>query len=189
MSSLSRVCALAIGMCVMSACQDSPTAPDLQSASTIGIAIVPDPTLVTFNSASCAITNAAIGASSCSYNISNPAQNTLILSVEVLLTASYQCVNPHSGRIASTQTRELESIVQQFGLSAATLTGTNIALPPPFLPTDLTGKQKKENACRGNGVVHNLSYSIEYWDVSVVTVTGTLRASCFGSDDRFGCLT
>jgi hypothetical protein len=187
--SVSRVCAFLLGVAVITACQDSPTEPQLTRSATIDIAIDPDPTLVTFNSASCSLTNASTGAVSCSWNISNPAQHSLNLWTQAVLTATYNCVNPHNGRIASTEVRELETIQQSFGVSAPTLSGSNVALPLPFLPTDLTGRQKKENACKGNGVVVALSYALSYWDASVITTSGTLRFSCFASDDRLGCFT
>ena len=174
----------------MISCSEAPTAPTVTpSPAAPQFLITPDPTLVTFNSASCAITNAAAGFSACSWNISNSSQTVLNLSVQVVLSAAYDCVNPHNGRIASTEQRDLSTLRQYFSVSDATLTGTNVALPPPFLPTENTGKFKKENACKGNQVVQNLSYSIAYWSVSVVTVGGTLRQSCFASDDREGCLT
>jgi hypothetical protein len=174
---------------LIGACQDSPTAPRSSALPDASFLIVPDRTLVTFNSASCAITNASAGFSSCSWNISNPAETVLNLSVQVILTATYDCVNPHNGRIASTEQRDLPTLRQYFSVSDATLTGTNVALPPPFLPTENTGKFKKENACKGNQVVQSLTYSIEYWSVSVITVGGTLRQSCVASDNREGCFT
>ena len=174
---------------LIGACQDSPTAPGSSALPDVSFLIVPDPTLVTFNSASCAITNASAGFSSCSWNISNPAQNSLNFWAQAILTATYNCVNPHNGRIASTEQREFETLRQEFGVSTPTLAGSNVALPLTFLPRDLTGRMKKENACKGNGVVVALSYELEYWDVSVITTSGTQRFSCFASDDRLGCLT
>ena len=181
----------AMVLCTMifaGACQDSPTAP-ASRASDVSFLIVPDPTLVTFNSASCTLTNATAGFVSCSWNISNPAETVLNLSVQAILTASYDCVNPNNGRIASSEQRELSTLTQQSGASAPTLTGTNVALPPTFLPTDNRGKLKKENACKGNQEVQSLSYSLTYWSVSVIAVGGTLRQSCFASDNREGCFT
>lgn len=175
----------------VSGCGEPPSAPQNLAAPRpiIDIAVAPDPTLVTFNSASCAVTNATLGAVSCSWNISNPAQHSLNLWAQAILTATYNCVNPHNGRIASTEQRPLETLQQYFGVSSATLSGTNVALPLPFLPTDYRGQLKKQNACKGNGVVVALSYSLEYWDVSVITTAGTLRFSCFASDNRLSCFT
>ena len=176
---------------LVSGCAESPSAPQELTAprSIIDIAVAPDPTLVTFNSASCAVTNSTLGRVSCSWNISNPSQHSLNMWAQAILTATYNCVNPHNGRIASTEQRELETLVQYFGVNSSTLTGTSVALPLPFLPTDYRGQLKKENACKGNGVVVALSYSLEYWDVSVITTTGTQRFSCFASDDRLSCFT
>jgi hypothetical protein len=126
---------------------------------------------------------------SCSWNISNPGLNSLNLWAQAVLTVNYDCVNPHNGHIASTESRQLETLQQYFGVSAATLTGTNVGLPPTFLPTDLRGHDKKQNACKGNGVPMSLSYSLTYWDVSVITTTGAQRFSCFASDNRLGCFT
>lgn len=170
-------------------CQDSPTAPSSSAQSDVSFLIVPDPTLVTFNSASCTMVNPLAGFVACSWNISNPGSTVLNLSIQAVLTASYDCVNPHNGRIASSEQRDLSTLRQYFSVSSTTLTGTDIPLPPTFLPTENTGKFKKENACKGNQVVQNLSYSIAYWSVSVITVGGTIRQSCFASDDREGCLT
>jgi hypothetical protein len=174
---------------LLTACQDSPTGLRRSEEAAPRLLIVPDPTLVTFNSASCTLTSASAGFVACSWNISNPAETLLNLNVQAILTASYDCVNPHNGRIASSELRDLSTLVQQFSVSSATLTGTDVSLPPTFLPTENTGKFKKENACKGNQVVQNLSYSIAYWSVSVITVGGTLRQSCFASDNRDGCFT
>ena len=176
---------------VVTACSETPTDALTLDAprSIIDIAASPDPTLVTFNSASCSVTNAANGAVSCSWNIGNPAQHSLNFWAQAILTATYNCVNPHNGRIHSTEQREFETLRQEFGVSTPTLAGTNVALPLTFLPQDLTGRQKKLNACKGNGVVVALSYALEYWDVSVITTTGTQRFSCFASDDRLSCFT
>jgi hypothetical protein len=191
MSSVSRVVVLLLSGVVLTACHDLPSDPEFLGAprAIIDIAVTPDPTLVTFNSASCAVTNSALGAVSCSWNIGNPAQNSLNFWAQAILTATYNCVNPHNGRIASTEQREFETLRQEFGVSTPTLAGSNVALPLTFLPRDLTGRMKKENACKGNGVVVALSYELEYWDVSVITTSGTQRFSCFASDDRLGCLT
>jgi hypothetical protein len=173
----------------VTACQDSPTAPVSSTLPDVSYIIVPDPTLVTFNSASCSVTNASAGFVSCSWNISNPAATLLNLNVQAILTASYDCVNPHSGRIASSEQRDLPILRQFFSVSSTTLTGSNIALPPPFLPTDNTGKFRKENACKGNQVVQSLIYSLTYWQISVITVGGTLRQSCVASHGTEGCFT
>ncbi len=174
----------------LSACSDSPTSPELPGPrSLITISVTPDPTLVTFNSASCSVTNASTGAVSCSWNISNTGLNSLNLWAQAVLRVSYNCVNPNNGRIHSSEQRDLETLQQYFGVSDATLVGSNVALPPPFLPTDLTGNQKKQNACKGNNVPMQITYSLAYWDVSVITVTGQQRFSCFASDNRLGCFT
>ena len=182
----------AMVLCTMifaGACQDSPTAPASPASSDVSFLIVPDPTLVTFNSASCTLTNATAGFVSCGWNISNPAATTLNLNVQAILTASYDCVNPHNGRIASSEQRELSTLRQFFSVSSTTLAEASLALPPTFLPTQNTGKFKKENACKGNQEVQSLTYSLTYWSVSVITVGGTLRQSCFASDNREGCFT
>ena len=182
---------LASSIALVAACGDTATDPLTldDPRSIIDIAVAPDPTLVTFNSASCSVTNSVLGRVSCSWNISNPAEHSLNLWVQAILTATYNCVNPHNGRIASTEQRELETLQQYFGVSSPTLSGTNVALPLPFLPTDYRGQLKKQNACKGNGVVVALSYALEYWDVSVITTAGTQRFSCFASDDRLSCFT
>ena len=48
---------------------------------------------------------------------------------------------------------------------------------------------KKENACKGNQIVQALSYQISYWRISVITVGGVQRVSCFASDNREACFT
>jgi hypothetical protein len=151
--------------------------------------LVADPTLVTFNSASCSLSSAATGAVSCSWNIDNPALNPLNLWAEAFVNVDYECVNPKNGRVASTEQRQLRTLKQYFGLSDASLTGADESLPAPQLMNDYTGKMKKMNACSGNTVPQNLSWSLAYWDVSVVTTTGTLRMSCFASDNSNGCFT
>ena len=184
-----RIVTLSVSVFIIS-CTEAPTTPNMSpSPATPQFVITPDPTLVTFNSASCTLTSASAGFVACSWNISNPAGTLLNLNVQAILTASYDCVNPHNGRIASSEQRDLSTLVQQFSVSSATLTGTDVSLPPTFLPTENTGKFKKENACKGNQVVQNLSYSIAYWSVSVITVGTTLRQSCFASDNRDGCFT
>lgn len=191
MTNLHRSLVILSGILFVTACQDSPTAPtDLTpSLPAPRFAIVPDPTLVTFNSASCSLTDASTGAVSCSWDISNPNEVNLNLFTEAILEASYDCVNPHNGRIASSQVRELLAIRPAFD-SAASITGSNVALPLPVLPTFYEGSQKKLNACKGNTVVQGLTWRLAYWDVLVASTEGTTaRQSCFGSDDRFGCFT
>jgi hypothetical protein len=176
---------------LLGACTDPPTAPgrDFAPRALVGISVVPDPTLVTFNSASCSLASALIGTANCSWNISNPDANTLNLAAEIDLTATYNCVNPHNSRIASAEQRELSTLIQQFSVSATTLLGSNVPIPPPFLPVNNTGKFKKENACKGNQIVQGLSYQISYWRISVITVGGVQRVGCFASDNREGCFT
>ena len=190
MIQLRRVLAvLTVGMTVAS-CSDAPSGPELRGPlSLIDISAVVDPTLVTFNSASCTLTNANVGNVSCSWNITNAAANSLNLWAQTILTASYNCVNPNNGRIASSEERNLETLVQFFGQNSTSLTGTNVALPPPFLPTNFKGQDHKQNACKGNAVPIGIHYTLTYWDVSVITTSGTQRFSCFASDDRLGCLT
>ena len=173
----------------INACSDSPSGPVAGPQSIISIAVPPDPTLVTFNSATCALTNSALGSVTCSWNISNPGLFALNNWAQAILTVSYNCVNPHNGRVQSSQTRDLETLIQFFGVPDATLVRTNVVLPPPFLPTDFTGQDHKKNACKGNGVPMSIQYSLTYWDVSVITTTGAQRFSCFASDNRLGCFT
>ena len=191
MNSIKRIVVIVSGIALMTACQDIPTSPLSRTPSqSVGrVAIIPDPGLVTFNSGSCSLTDASNGAVSCSWNLSNPDENTLNFFAEALLIASYDCVNPKNGRIASSQTREVGTAYGQSGVSSASLTGTDVALPLPALPSGYTGSQKKLNACNGNTVVQNLTWSLDYWDFAVAAVGGTLRQSCYGSDDRFGCFT
>src|ERR1044071_2195963 len=102
---------------VAAACSDAPTSPGnaLTPSSLISISATPDPTLVTFNSASCALTNAAAGIVTCNWNITNAAANSLNLWAQAILTVNYDCVNPNNGRVASSETRDLETLVQLFG--------------------------------------------------------------------------
>ena len=191
MSQLRRTLTLLAFVVSSSACSDTPTSPEtfVSPSSLISIAVTPDPTLVTFKSASCTLNNSSTGAVTCSWNISNSALNSLNMWAQVILTVSYDCVNPHNGRIASSEQRDIETFRQFFGVSDATLTGTNIPLPQALLPTNLRGKDKKLNACKGNGEPTSLVYSLTYWDVSVVTTSGSQRFSCFASDNRLGCFT
>jgi hypothetical protein len=191
MTNLQRSLVILSGILFATGCQDSPTAPTNFASphSALGIAIAPDPTLVTFNSASCTLTDASTGAVSCSWDISNPNQTHLNLFTEAILEASYDCVNPHNGRIASSQVRDLLAI-RPTADSVASITGSNVALPLPVLPTFYEGSQKKLNACKGNTVVQDLTWRLAYWDVLVASTEGTAaRQSCFGSDNRFGCFT
>ena len=188
--SINRAVAVLVAICALTACQDSPAgpdkAPDLKGPS---FAITPDPTLVTFSLTSCSLTSSATGAISCSWNISNPNETKLITSAEALLTASYDCVNPKNGRTASSQDRQIRTADQYPVDSATSLNGSNVAVAPPFLPTDYTGKMKKQNACSDHQVVTGLTWSLDYWQVSVITVSGTARMNCFASDNRNGCQT
>ena len=191
MTSLQRCFIMLSGLALITACQDVPTSPSelVPAPSAPRMAITPDPTLVTFNSASCTLISSSTGSVHCSWDISNPAENNLNLAVQASLQASYDCVNPHNGRIASSEVRDLGTIYQQSGVSSTSLTGTDVALPLPFLPTDYQGSMKKLNACKGNGVVENLTWSLTYWEVSVSAIGGTLRQSCFALDNRNGCYT
>lgn len=188
--SVKRVMAALLGAILISACHDSPTAPRAESVlSAPRLLLLPDAGLVTYNSASCSLSNAATGATSCSWDISNPAETPLNLSVQAVLRASYDCVSPRNGRVASSEQRDVGTLVQFSGVSDASLAGSNVSLPLPFLATDYTGKAKKLNACSGNNVPQSLTYSLDYWNVSVVTVSGTLRMNCYASDNRNGCFT
>ena len=174
----------------VAACSDAPTSPrEITASSLIAIAVTPDPTLVTFNVASCALTNVSAGIVTCSWDITNSAANSLNLWAQAILTVNYNCVNPNNGHIASSETRDLETLVQLFGQTSTSLTGTNVVLPATFLPTGLKGKLHKDNACKGNGVPMGIQYTLTYWDVSVITTSGTQRFSCFASDNRLGCFT
>jgi len=188
--SINRAVALLVAILAATACQDSAVSPD--NAADVGsptFALLPDPTLVSFGPTSCSLTSSATGAVSCSWTINNPDQIKLITSAEALLTASYDCVNPKNGRIASSEDRQLRTADQYPVDSATSLTGSNVAISPPFLPTDNTGNQKKQNACKGNSVVQGLSWSLDYWQVSAITTVGTARMACFASDNRNGCQT
>lgn len=191
MTSFKRVLVMLTGLGFITGCQDSPTGPGSVTSmpAMARVVITPDPSLVTYNFASCTLIDASTGAVSCSWDIGNPDENTLNFFAEALLQASYDCVNPKNGRVASSQVREIETLRGESGVSSSSLTGTNVALPLPNLPTDYTGSMKKLNACSGNSVVRNLTWSLEYWDVTVAALGGTLRQSCFGSDNRFGCFT
>jgi hypothetical protein len=191
MTKLQRGLIMLSGIAFMTACQDSPTAPDnfMPPPSTLRPTITPDPTLVTFNSASCTLVSSAIGSVHCSWDISNPSANTVNLAVQVSLQASYDCIHPKTGRIATSEVRDLGTLYQESGVSSTSLTGTDVALSLPFLPTDYRGSMKKLNACKGNEVVQNLTWSMTYWEVTVTAIGGTLRQSCFAFDNRNGCYT
>lgn len=191
MTSFKRVLVMLTGLGFITACQDSPTGPESVTAtpSMARLAMTPDPSLVTYNSASCTLTSASTGAVTCSWDISNPAQTSLNLWTEALLQASYDCVNPKNGRVASSEVRDVWTARPESGVSSPSLTGSNVALPIPVLVNDYTGSMKKLNACRGNTVVQNLTWSLDYWDVAVAAIGGTVRESCFGSDNRYGCFT
>jgi hypothetical protein len=189
MISIRRAVAPLVAVGLTIACSEAPTAPqaDLRLSHVIIQAV--DPTLVTFNSASCTLASASTGQVSCSWNISNPDANVMNLWAEGILVVNYQCVNPKNGRIASSEQREISTLQQFFSVSATSLTGSNSLLPLPNLPNDLRGKQNRENACRGNGEPQGMTWRLDYWDVSVITVGGIQRFSCAASDNRNGCFT
>jgi hypothetical protein len=191
MISARELLAAAMFAFVATACSDAPTSPEnaLAPRSLITISVTPDPTLVSFGLTTCALTNSASGAVSCSWNINNPGLHVLNLWAQAVLTVNYDCVNPKNGRIASSEQRDLETLVQFSGVSDALLVGSNVALPATFLPTDLKGQDHKLNACKGQNVPMSKVYSLTYWDVSVITTSGQQRFSCFGSDNRLGCFT
>jgi hypothetical protein len=191
MRTLRRTIALAIAGLTFTACENS-TAPENTTpaiALFTGIGAAVDPTLVTFNSASCTLNSSSTGSTSCSWNISNTAELTLNLFAEALLDVTYDCVNARNGRVHSTEMTQIRTFKQYSGVNSATLTQSNDALPIPVLPTDFSGSMKKENACKGNSVPQNASWSLNYWDVSVITTSGTQRMHCFASDNRNGCFT
>ena len=173
------------------ACQDSIAGPDTHAvaAAAPGFALTFDPDLVSYNSASCALQSSGNGAVACSWDVSNPNETSLVLWVQATLQVSYDCVNPKSGRVASSQVREAWTGISQSGVSSPSLTGSGVSLPLPFLPTDYAGAMKKENACRGNTVATNLVWSLDYWEVLASATSGTPRNSCYASDNRKGCLT
>jgi len=188
--SIKRGLAAVLVACLSTACHEAPTEPaSTASLAAPSLLLAPDAGLVTFNSASCSLTDPSTGASSCSWDIGNPAQIPLNLSVQAVLRVSYDCVNPKNGRITSSAQRDLGSIKQYSGVSEASLAGSNEVMPLPFLPTDNTGSSKKQNACKGSGVPQSLTFHLEYWNVSVITVSGSPRKSCYASDTRNGCFT
>jgi hypothetical protein len=188
--SIKHALAAVLGASLITACSEPPTGPhNTASFAEPRLLLAPDAGLVTFNSASCTLTDSSTGASSCSWNISNPAETQLNLSVQAVLRVSYDCVNPKNGRVASSEQRDLGTLKQYSGVSDPSLAGSNEAMPLPFLPTENTGSAKKQNACRGSTVPQSLTWQLEYWSVSVVTVSGSLRMSCFASDNRNGCFT
>ncbi|HEX6576381.1 MAG TPA: hypothetical protein VF042_15540 [Gemmatimonadaceae bacterium] len=190
MHSLRRSTVLTLAALALGACSESPTTPtNVTTMESLGTAAVVDPTLVTFNSASCTLTSSVTGIVNCSWNISNPAQEVVNLSATALLDVSYDCVNPKNGRVQSSETTQLRTFRVESGVFSTSLTGTNVALPWLILPTDFSGSLKKQNACKGNHVPQNAEWSLNYWDVSVITTTGTPRMSCFASDNRNGCFT
>jgi hypothetical protein len=174
----------------MSACQDSPTAPaEITSLNAPRLTITADPTLVTFNSASCSLADAATGSVHCSWNIANPAETHLNLWAQAIVTASYNCINPKNGRVSSTERRDQTTLIMQSDVSSPALTGRDEALPAPALYNDYTGKNKKLNACSGSNVPQSLTWSLSYWNVGAITVSGALRMNCYASDNRDGCFT
>ena len=190
MHSLRRSAVLTLAGLAIAACSESPTAPGNVTRSPlldVGVAVF-DSSLVTFNSASCTLTSSSTGIVNCSWNISNPAETVLNLSAEALLDVSYDCVNPKNGRVQASETMQLHTFRVYSGVSSATLTGSSEALPWLILPTDFTGSLKKQNACKGNHVPQNAVWSLNYWDISVITTGGTTqRTSCAASDNRAGC--
>jgi hypothetical protein len=188
--SIKRVLAALLAASLITACQDSPAGPEGQTVvASPRSTMIPDAGLVTFNSASCTLGNAATGAVSCNWDISNPNEHSMNLWAEVFINASYDCVNPKNGRVASNEQREVRTLIQFFGVADPSLTGSNVALPLPTLPSGNTGKNKKLNACSGSNVPQSLTWDVNYWDVSVITVAGSPLMSCFASDNRDGCFT
>ena len=191
MKKLHRAMLATSAIVLTAACQDSITGPrsDATATAAPSFALTFDPDLVTYNSASCSLQSSANGAVACSWDVSNPNETSLVYWVQATLQVSYDCVNPKSGRIASSQIREAWTGVSQSGVSSPSLTGSGVSLPLPFLPTGYTGPMKKENACKGNTVATNLVWSLDYWEVLVSATEGTPRNSCYASDNRKGCLT
>jgi hypothetical protein len=187
--SINRAVVVLAAIFVVTACRDATSPDNPADVRTPAFVLAPDPTLVSFGLTSCTLTSSATGAVSCSWSISNPNETKLITSAEALVNADYDCVNPKNGRTASSEVRLLRTANQYPVDSATSMTGSNEALAPPDLPTDLTGKLKKQNACNGNSVVQGLSWSLDYWQVSVITTVGTARMACFASDNRNGCQT
>lgn len=187
--SIHRALAALVAICAFTACHDSPVEPYSAPSQKPLFVITPDPTLVAYNSAACALTSSATGAVTCSWDISNPGEVELNLWARATVRASYDCVNPKNGRVASSEVRDMETGVMQSGVSSASLVGSNVALPLPGLLSTYSGKMKKRNACSGNSDIANLSWSLPYWEFSVASIGGSQRLSCFAFDNRNGCYT
>jgi hypothetical protein len=193
-----RFATVAAAVFAVAACQEAPTAPQ-------SLAFEPnsarkthwsdhDNTIVTFNSASCTLVNAATGSVQCSWDISN-GPNPFNVYPEALLDVTYNCVNPSNGRIASTSNRERwvwSNGVE--GITTGTSVETNHQLNPPNIWNSYTGKDKKFNACKGSQVVSITNTSMLYWDLYVDNwydgqPWADYRYGCFASDARYECLT
>jgi hypothetical protein len=154
-----------------------------------------DATMVTYNSVAC--TSGPYSATaSCSYDLSNPTLGLRNVSLIAYMDdITYDCVNPKTGKVASSGFAPYGTAVGPFfTTTAATISGANSLLGPPDLPNSYTGKDKKRNACAGTNVVRITDGTMSYWRIYVHNYVegqdrGDFRWSCYASDDHEGCFT
>jgi len=130
----------------------------------------------------------------CDYAVSNPDGLLVNIYPEAQMSLDYQCVNPNTGRIASSGTGFRWTVKWIEGLTGTTLTGSNVQLSTANLPNGYTKKNTKLNVCKKSQQLVITNYSMMYWDIFLDNwYSGQsydqYKSTCFGLDDRYGCET
>src|SRR5215208_4176226 len=130
-----RIPAVAVLVTLLAACSESSTGPETSApqnspapATTPGFSATLPGTNATINSGSCTLVSSSTGEVRCDYAVSNPDGLLVNIYPEAQMSLDYQCVNPNTGRIASSGTGFRWTVKWIEGLTGTTLTGSNVQL-------------------------------------------------------------
>lgn len=149
-------------------------------------------TNATINSGFCTLVSSTTGEVRCDYEVSNPDGLLLNVYPGATMSLDYQCVNPNTGKIASTGTRTRWTLAWLEGITATTITGSNVQLTTATLPNSYVKKSTKLNACKGKQELVITNYAMLYWEIYIDNwysgqPSDQYKYTCLGLDDRYGC--
>jgi hypothetical protein len=168
---------------LLSACSESPTAPDATAASGQGpsFSVALPGTSTAISSASCGLVSSSKGDVLCNYSISNPGGLQLNVIPAAIVDIAYQCQNAGTGKVMSTGTDRRWVDQPHLDVTATTYSATDEALPTA---TVYTSANHKLNPCKGRQSIVVTSYSLVYWEVRI---EHDLTSVCAGLDGHLGC--
>ena len=190
--------AAALAAMLLAACSETSTGPETGGpekspapAAPAFSATIPG-TNVTITSGFCVQISTTTGEVRCDYSVSNPDGVLINIYPEAQLILEYQCVNPNTGKVASTGTSYRWENAWTEGLTGTTLTGSNVKLSTATPPNTYVKKYNKYNVCKGRQVVVVTNYTMLYWDIYVDNwfsgqAADQYNYTCLGLDDRYQC--